>query len=85
VIQTKNRDEIKFNIVKMENFPSIEIFAFLETVERTSVEYPALSVFNLILGGKFTSRLNKKMREERGYTYGVRTYFSLKKGKWGGS
>jgi predicted Zn-dependent peptidase len=81
LISTKTSNDIKFHIVKMENFPSVEIFAFLETVDRTSVEYPALSVFNLILGGKFTSRLNKKMREERGYTYGVRTYFSLKKGK----
>jgi predicted Zn-dependent peptidase len=34
-------------------------------------DYPGLSVLNCILGGYFGSRLMKKIREEKGYTYGI--------------
>jgi predicted Zn-dependent peptidase len=34
-------------------------------------DFPALQVVNTILGGYFGSRLMKKVREEKGYTYGV--------------
>lgn len=34
-------------------------------------DYPGLSVLNCILGGYFGSRLMKKVREEKGYTYGI--------------
>lgn len=37
---------------------------------------------NAILGGKFTSRLNLNLREERGYTYGVSSRFESR--RWGG-
>ncbi|MGB2612677.1 MAG: insulinase family protein, partial [Isosphaeraceae bacterium] len=36
---------------------------------------------NQILGGQFTSRLNEKLREERGYTYGVRSHFDCRLGR----
>jgi zinc protease len=32
-----------------------------------------------ILGGLFTSRLNLKLREEKGYTYGARAYFDFRR------
>ena len=34
---------------------------------------------NQILGGQFTSRLNTKLREERGFTYGVRSHFDCRR------
>ncbi|MGD2111109.1 MAG: pitrilysin family protein [Phycisphaerae bacterium] len=34
---------------------------------------PRLELFNTILGGSFTSRLNYNLREEHGYTYGARS------------
>jgi zinc protease len=37
-------------------------------------------VGNTILGGAFTSRLNLNLREEHGYTYGVRSHFSFRRG-----
>lgn len=37
--------------------------------------FPAL-VFNRSLGGAFTSRLNLNLREDKGYTYGARSYFA---------
>ncbi len=36
-------------------------------------------LLNQILGGQFSSRLNAKLREERGFTYGVRSHFDLRR------
>lgn len=49
-------------------------------VERAHPDVPALLVLNGILGGKFTSRLNLVLREEKGVTYGVRSAFDLRRG-----
>lgn len=43
---------------------------------RYSEERPTLSMLNVILGGSFTSRLNFKLREVKGYTYGASSNFS---------
>jgi predicted Zn-dependent peptidase len=34
---------------------------------------------NQILGGQFTSRLNEKLREQRGLTYGIRSAFDCRR------
>lgn len=47
---------------------------------RTSPDYHALLVLNMILGGQFVSRVNMKLREEKGYTYGARTSFDFRRG-----
>jgi predicted Zn-dependent peptidase len=47
---------------------------------RNTPDYPALLVMNAILGGQFVSRVNLKLREEKGYTYGARTGFDWKRG-----
>jgi zinc protease len=40
-------------------------------------------VVNTVLGGSFASRLNHKLREELGYTYGINSSFW--RGRWGGT
>ena len=50
------------------------------SVPRSTPDYHALLVLNLILGGQFVSRINMKLREEKGYTYGARTSFELRRG-----
>jgi predicted Zn-dependent peptidase len=47
---------------------------------RSTPDYPALLVMNAILGGQFVSRINLKLREEKGYTYGARTGFDWRRG-----
>lgn len=47
---------------------------------RSTRDYFPLIVLNTILGGSFTSRLNTKLREEKGYTYGVRSFFEFRTG-----
>ena len=45
-------------------------------MDRTDPRWADLTVAGYAMGGAFLSRLNKVLREERGYTYGVRLGFS---------
>jgi predicted Zn-dependent peptidase len=47
---------------------------------RSTPDYHALLLLNNILGGDFVSRLNLNLREQKGFTYGVRTGFNLRRG-----
>jgi len=49
-------------------------------VTRLDPDYEDLLVLNQILGGQFTSRLNAKLREEKGFTYGARSSFDVRRG-----
>src|SRR6185436_2584600 len=49
---------------------------------RTADDYLAALVLNTVLGGAFTSRLNAKLREEKGFTYGARSAFHAR--RWPG-
>jgi predicted Zn-dependent peptidase len=50
------------------------------STRRNNPDYPALLVMNALLGGQFVSRVNLKLREEKGYTYGARTGFDWRRG-----
>ena len=50
------------------------------STRRDTPDYPALLVMNALLGGQFVSRVNLKLREEKGYTYGARTGFDWHRG-----
>ncbi|MDN5762751.1 MAG: insulinase family protein [Microlunatus sp.] len=45
-------------------------------VDRNDPRWADLTVAGYAMGGAFLSRLNKVLREERGYTYGVRLVFN---------
>jgi zinc protease len=47
---------------------------------RSTPDYHTLLILNTILGGDFVSRLNLNLREQKGYTYGIRTGFNLRRG-----
>jgi zinc protease len=47
---------------------------------RSTPDYYAIQVMNTILGGFFQSRLNANIREQHGYSYGVRSAFSYGRG-----
>src|SRR4029078_1286624 len=49
-------------------------------VPRRIPDFHALSVMSSIRGGLFNSRLNMKLREEKGYTYGAGAGFDLRRG-----
>ena len=50
------------------------------SVSRSTPDYHALLTLNMILGGQFVSRINMNLREKKGYTYGARTGFDLRRG-----
>jgi len=52
-------------------------------VDRFDPRWPALRVAGYAMGGAFNSRLNTVLREEKGYSYGVRLGFTpLRSGGW---
>lgn len=48
-------------------------------VARNTPDYFPISLMVAVLGGLFTSRLNLKLREEKGYTYGARAWFDYRR------
>lgn len=47
---------------------------------RSSPDFFPAGVMNRILGGQFSSRLNLNIREQKGYSYGVRSGFTMMRG-----
>ncbi len=48
-------------------------------IERRSADFVPVVVLNTLLGGYFNSRINLNLREGKGYTYGARTSFDVRK------
>jgi len=48
-------------------------------VPRKNPDFHAISVLNAILGGTFNSRLNRVIREEKGYSYGIHSSFEMRR------
>ena len=46
---------------------------------RRTEHYHALVTLNALLGGQFTSRINRNLREARAITYGARTSFEMRR------
>lgn len=67
-------------LVDKPGAPQSHLTAGAPALARSDPRYPAFMVFNAALGGQFTSRINMNLREDKGYTYGARTYTSMKLG-----
>ncbi|MBF8300648.1 MAG: hypothetical protein HW394_1018, partial [Acidobacteria bacterium] len=67
-------------VVPREGAPQSELRIGHLSARRNTPDYPALLVMNAVLGGEFVSRINLKLREEKGYTYGARTGFDWRRG-----
>ncbi|MDE2861426.1 MAG: pitrilysin family protein [Chloroflexota bacterium] len=52
----------------------------LTSVPRRHPDYPALALLNHLFGGQFTARLNMNLREDKGYSYGYRSWFEWHRG-----
>lgn len=49
-------------------------------VPRRHPDFAPLLLLNVILGGKFTSRINLNLRERHGFTYGANSYLVARRG-----
>ncbi len=66
-------------VVDRPGAPQSEVRVGHIGLPRRIPDFHALSVMNSLLGGLFTSRLNRLLREEKGYTYGVHSGFDLRR------
>jgi predicted Zn-dependent peptidase len=62
-------------IIDRPNAPQSEVRVGHVGVARSSPDYAAASLLEMVLGGSFTSRLVQNLRERHGYTYGVHAEF----------
>ena len=60
--------------------PQTALLTFGVGLERTSPDYPAVTVMNTMLGGLFSSRINMNLREAHGYTYGATSRYRFYRG-----
>ena len=70
----------RLSIVPREGAAQSELRIGHLSARRSTPDYPALLLMNAVLGGQFVSRINLKLREEKGYTYGARTGFDWRLG-----
>jgi len=66
-------------VVDRPGAPQTEVRIGHVGLARRIPDYHALVVMSAILGGLFNSRLQRLLREERGYTYGVGAGFDLRR------
>lgn len=71
--------ETTLYLVDRPEAPQSEIRVGRLAADRATGDYFPLTVLNTVLGGSFTSRLNTRLREEKGYTYGARSSFALRR------
>ncbi len=67
-------------LVDKPGAPQTYVTGGMPALSRTDPRDPAFLVFNAILGGQFTSRINLNLRERRGLTYGAHAYLEPKPG-----
>ena len=77
---SKAASPIRLAIVPRDGAPQSELRIGHLSARRNTPDYPALLVMNAVLGGQFVSRINLKLREEKGYTYGARAGFDWRRG-----
>lgn len=66
-------------LVDRPGAPQSEVRVGRLSTDRRTPDYFPLTVLNTVLGGSFTSRLNMRLREEKGFTYGARSSFALRR------
>jgi predicted Zn-dependent peptidase len=73
------RPDRRVVIVDRPGAPQSEVRVGHVGASRRIDDFHALVVTNALLGGLFNSRLNRLLREERGYTYGVHSDFDMRR------
>jgi zinc protease len=72
--------DVKLGVISRPGSAQSELRIGHACAARSTPDYHVLLILNTILGGDFVSRLNLNLREAKGYTYGVRTGFNLRRG-----
>jgi len=70
--------ESKFYIVDKPEAAQSYIYFGHNSIARDDEDYIPARVLNQVLGAQFSSRLNRNLREDKGYTYGAGSSFSAR-------
>jgi len=70
------QDRTRLYFVDIPGSAQSQIYVGQLGLRRTDPDYYAATVMNYALGGSFNGVLNMILREEKGYTYGARSFFS---------
>src|SRR5687767_7760542 len=76
---TAHTDGAQVVLVDRPAAPQSELRIGHVGVPRKTPDFHAVSVLNAILGGTFHSRLNRVIREEKGYSYGIHSSFEMRR------
>ena len=79
-VEPPGRSVTRLAVVQREAAAQSELRIGHLSTRRVTPDYPSLLVMNAVLGGQFVSRVNLKLREEKGFTYGARTSFDWRRG-----
>lgn len=74
-----NPDGPRVVLVDRPGAPQSEVRVGHIGLPRRTPEFHAVAVMSAILGGLFNSRLQRLLREERGYTYGIHAGFEFRR------
>jgi predicted Zn-dependent peptidase len=66
-------------VVDRPGAPQCEVRVGHAGPSRRTETYHALVTLNALVGGQFTSRINRRLREEKGVTYGARSAFDFRR------
>jgi zinc protease len=78
-VATPHPDGPRVVLVDRPGAPQSEVRIGHIGLPRQIPDFHAVSVLNAILGGTFNSRLNRLIREERGYSYSINSSFDLRR------
>jgi zinc protease len=62
-------------VVDKPDAPQTVVHIGRVSMDRSDARYFQANVINTVIGGSFASRLNHRLREQLGYTYGIRSSF----------
>ncbi len=73
-----NKHEVKVYLIEKDDASQTSLHIGHKGIKRNNADYTNVSFLNNLIGGSFTSRINKNLREKNGLTYGARTSFNSK-------
>jgi zinc protease len=75
-----NLDDTTIHLIDKSGAAQSVIRAALLGVPRGHVDYFPLTVLDQVFGGQFTARLNMNLRQDKGYSYGYRSWIDWHRG-----
>lgn len=74
----EEKEEVKVYLIEKDDASQTSLHVGHKGIMRNNKDFINVSFLNSLLGGSFTSRINKNLREKNGLTYGARTSFNCK-------